>query len=102
LALNQQGRASDDQWAVRAGEHAAECLDRTPIRVGCRPVVREIVDKSCVDHSVGSRRSATKAFEIFERTAMYVGSGCGKGFGCRIRASETEHLMTSVDQLSDD
>jgi len=29
------------------------------------------VDKSGVDHSVGSRSAAAKAFEIFERTAMY-------------------------------
>jgi hypothetical protein len=60
------------------------------------------VDKSGVDHSVGSRCAAAKAIEIFERTAMYVGSRRDKGFGCRIRASEAEHLMTSVDQFSDD
>jgi hypothetical protein len=60
------------------------------------------VDKSGVDHSVSSRCAAAKAFEIFERTAMYAGSRRDKGLGCRIGASETEHLMTNVDQLSDD
>jgi hypothetical protein len=60
------------------------------------------VDKSGVDHSVGSRCAAAKAFEIFERTAMYGGSRRNKGLGCRIRASEAEHLMTSVDQFSGD
>jgi hypothetical protein len=33
---------------------------------------------------------------------MYAGSRRDKGLGCRIGASETEHLMTNVDQLSDD
>src|SRR5690348_9717280 len=33
---------------------------------------------------------------------MYAGSRCAKGFGCRIRAREAEHLMTSADQFSDD
>jgi len=33
---------------------------------------------------------------------MDVASRRAKGFGCRIRASEAEHLMTSVDQFSDD
>jgi hypothetical protein len=60
------------------------------------------VDKSGVNHTVGSRCAAAKAFEIFERTAMYVSSHCNKGLGCRIRASEAEHLMTGVDQFSDD
>jgi hypothetical protein len=53
------------------------------------------VDKSGVDHSVGSRCAAAKAFEIFERTAMYVGSPRDKGFGCRIRASEAEPASTT-------
>jgi hypothetical protein len=60
------------------------------------------VDKSGVDHSVGSPCAAAKALEIFERTAMYVGSRRDKGLGCRIRASEAEHLMTSIEQFSDD
>jgi hypothetical protein len=60
------------------------------------------VDKSSVDHSVGCRCADAKAFEIFERTTMYVGSRRDKGFGCRIRAGEAEHLVTSVDQFSDD
>jgi hypothetical protein len=33
---------------------------------------------------------------------MYVGSRRDKGLGCRIRAREAEHLMTGVDQFSDD
>src|SRR6266852_29825 len=57
------------------------------------------MDKSGVDHSVGSRCAAAKAFEIFERTAMHVGSRRDKGLGCRIRASEAEHLTTIVDQF---
>jgi hypothetical protein len=50
-----------------------------------------------MDHSVGSGRAPAEAFEIFERTAMYVGSRREKGLGRRIRARKTEHLMTSVD-----
>ena len=42
------------------------------------------MDKSGVDHSVRSRCTAAKAFEILERTAMYVGSRRDKGLGCRI------------------
>jgi hypothetical protein len=60
------------------------------------------VDKSGVDYSVGGGCSDAKAIEIFERTAMYVGSGSVKGLGGRIRASEPEHTMTSVNQFSDD
>src|ERR1700729_1651925 len=59
------------------------------------------MDKSSVDHSLGSRCSAAKAFEIFERTAMHVSSRRDKGSGARIRASQAEHLMTSVDKFSD-
>jgi hypothetical protein len=55
-----------------------------------------------VDHAVGGRRAAAKAFEIFERTAMYAGSRRDKSFGRSIRASEAEHLMTSLNQFSDD
>jgi hypothetical protein len=53
-----------------------------------------------MDYTVGNRGAAAKAFEIFERTAMYLGSRREKRLGCRIRASEAEHLMTSVDQFS--
>jgi hypothetical protein len=60
------------------------------------------VDKSCVDDCVGSRCANAEAFEILERTVMDVCSGCDKRFSCRIRARKAEHLMTSVDQLSDD
>jgi hypothetical protein len=102
LALNEQGPGSNHQRAIRAPQSAAESLDGTPIRLGGRPIVCEIVDKSSVDHSVGSRCTAAKAFEIFERTAMYAGSRRDQGLGCPIRARKTEHLMTSVNQFSDD
>jgi hypothetical protein len=102
LALSEQGSGSDDQGAIGARERAAESLNGTPIRLGGRAIVGEIMDKSGVDHSVGSRSAAAKAFEILERTTMYVGSRRDEGLDTRIRASETEHLMTSVDQVSDD
>src|SRR6266851_2515306 len=102
LALNQQGPASDDQRAIRARERGTERLNRAPVRFGSRRVVVKVVDEGGVDHAIRSGSSATKAFEIFERTAMYVGSRLEKRFGCCIRASEAEHPMTSVDQFSDD
>ena len=42
------------------------------------------MDKSGVDHAVGSRCTAAKAVEIFERTTMYGGSRPYKRLGCRI------------------
>ena len=42
------------------------------------------MDKSGVDHSVSSRCAAAKAFEIFERTAMYDGSRRDERLGRRI------------------
>jgi hypothetical protein len=33
---------------------------------------------------------------------MYLGTGGNKRFGAGIRASKTEHLMTGVEQLSDE
>jgi hypothetical protein len=100
--LSEQGSGSDDQWAISARERAAESLDGTPIRLGGRPIVREIMDKSDVHHSVGSLCSDPQACEIFERTAIYIGSPRDKRLGSCIRARKTEHLMTSVDQFSND
>jgi hypothetical protein len=37
-----------------------------------------------VDHAVDSRGAAAKAFEIFERTAMHVGSSGDERLGARI------------------
>ena len=84
LALSEQGPGGDDQGAIRARERGAESLDSPLVRLGGRPIVCEIVDKSGVDHPVGSRCAAAKAFEIFERTAMYLGSRCDKRLGCGI------------------
>jgi hypothetical protein len=53
------------------------------------------VDKSSVDHSVSGSCTAAKAFEIFQRAAMFVGSGRDEVFGCRVRTRKTEHLMTA-------
>ena len=47
-------------------------------------------------------RATAQALEIFERTAMDIGSRRGKGRGSRIRAGEAEHLMPRGDQFSDD
>ena len=60
------------------------------------------MDESSVNHSVGSRCTAAKAFEVFERTAMYAGSRRDKRLGSRIRAREADHLMTSVELVPDD
>ena len=84
MALNEQGPESDDQRAIGARERTAESLDGTPIRLGGWPIVREIVDKSGVDHAIGSRGAAAKAFEIFERAAMHLGTSSDKRLGARI------------------
>src|ERR1700756_5766944 len=55
-----------------------------------------------MDHPVGSRCATAKAFEIFERTTMYLRSRGNKLFGCPLGAGKAEHLMTSTDQFSDD
>jgi hypothetical protein len=60
------------------------------------------MDKSGVNYSVRSNCAAAKAFEIFERTAMCFGSCRDKGFGCSIRASKAENLMTGINQFSND
>jgi hypothetical protein len=46
-----------------------------------------------VDHPVRSDRSVAQALEIFQRTAMYIGSCGANGRGSRIRTSQGEHLM---------
>src|ERR1700729_4018772 len=58
------------------------------------------MDKSGVDHAVGSRGATAKAFEIFERTAMHIGSSGDKRLGAFIGARKSEHLMTSIDQFA--
>jgi hypothetical protein len=54
------------------------------------------MDKGRVDHPVSSDRSAAQALEIFQRTAMYIGSCGGNGRGSGIRASQAEHLMSRI------
>jgi hypothetical protein len=100
--LNEQGAGSDEQGAVRASERGAERLDGAPIRLGGSRVVREVVNEGGVDHAIRSGRSRVQALEIFERTAVDIGSCPGKGRGSRVRAGEAEHLMPRVDQLADD
>jgi hypothetical protein len=95
--LNEQGPASDEQWPIGASKRGAEGLDGAPIRFSSGPIVCEVVDKGSVNHSIGSSRSGTKAFEIFERTAMYLGSRGGKFFSGLLGASKADYLMTSVD-----
>lgn len=43
-----------------------------------------------------------QAFQVSQIASMYLSTGGNKGLGGFIRASETEHLMARVDQLSDD
>jgi hypothetical protein len=57
------------------------------------------VDEGRVDHTIRSDRSAAQALEIFQRTAMYIGSCSGNGRRSRTRASQGEHLMPRVDQF---
>src|SRR5580693_4692441 len=99
LAVKEQGSGSDDQRAVRAREGGSQCLNGASIRLCSRRVVREVVDKGRVDHAVRRDRSAAQALEIFQRTAMYVGSRGGKGPGSRLRASQADHLMARGDQF---
>src|SRR5260370_10888115 len=94
LGVKEQGAGSDDKRALRTREGGSQCLDSAPIRLGGRRVVREVVDKGRVDHRVRSDRSAAQALEIFEPTAMYMGSRGGNGRGSRIRASQAQHLMS--------
>jgi len=54
------------------------------------------VDKGRVDHPVRSDRSAAQALEIFQRTAMYIGSCRGNRRGSHIRASQAEYLMSCI------
>src|SRR5215472_10416613 len=99
LALREQGPGGDDQRTIRARERAAECFDRMPIRLGGWPIICEIMDKSSVDHSIGSRCAAAKAGQVLQITAMYFGPRRDKRFGSRIRAGETEHLIACLDKF---
>src|ERR1700720_1159148 len=81
LALKENGSGSDDERAVRAREGGSQCLNGATILLGGGRVVREVVDKGSVDHPVRSDRSAAQALEIFQRTAMYIGSRGGQGRG---------------------
>ena len=62
------------------------------------------MDKGRVNHAIRRCCSTAQALQVFNVTAMDfdIGSRRDKGFGARIRARETEHLMTSVDQFPDD
>ena len=60
------------------------------------------MDEGSVDHGIGIGRSAAQALYIFERTALYFRTRGRERSGCSVRASETEHPMTGLDQLSDD
>src|ERR1700722_13618860 len=96
LALKEQGSGSYEQRAVRAREGGSQCLDGASVSLDGRRVVREVVDKGSVDHAVRSDCSTAQALEIFQRAAMYLGSCGGNGRGSRIRASQTEHLMSRI------
>ena len=54
------------------------------------------MDEGRVNHTVRSGRSATQAIEIFERTAVYIGSCRSNRGGGGIRASEAEHLISCI------
>jgi hypothetical protein len=45
--------------------------------------------------------AAPQAFEVFEITPMHLRAGCSYLFSTRIRASKAKHLVTRVDQFSD-
>jgi hypothetical protein len=50
-----------------------------------------------MNHTVRSSRSAAQTLEIVERTTMHFGACRGERLGTRVRASETEDLMSCVD-----
>src|ERR1700685_2630286 len=102
LGLRHQGPGSDDQWPIGSRKCDAERIDGASIRFRSRCVVIEVVDEGGVDYTVGRDGAAAQAFQIFQRTAMHFGSGCGKVFGRLLRARETEHLMTCADELFHD
>src|SRR5882724_4366172 len=99
LALKEQGPGSDDQRALRTRERNSQCLNGAPILLGGRRVVREVVDKGHVDDPVSGGRSTAQALNIFQRTAMYIGSCGDNGRGSNLRASQGEHPMPRLDQF---
>src|SRR5205807_6441295 len=82
------GPGGDDQGAVRADERGAESFDGVPVGLTVILELRKVVNEGRVDHAVRSGRSAAKARDIFERTAMHIAPCRGKGRGSRVRASE--------------
>jgi hypothetical protein len=62
---------------------------------------REVVVKGRVNHAIRHGGSTAEAFED-KITSMHVSASGGKRLGGRIRASETEYLISSTDKFPDD
>jgi len=52
--------------AIRANEPRAESLDSAPVYLAVFLEFREVMDKSGVNHAIGSGRSAAQAFQVFK------------------------------------
>lgn len=54
---------------------------------------REVVDEGGVDHAIGRGDATPQAFQILKITPMHLRAGSGERLGCRVRASQSKHLM---------
>ena len=74
-----------------------ESPDCAAIYRGVLFVMREVLDVCRMNHTVRSSHSAAQTLEIVERTTMHIGAYRGKRLGTRVRASETEDVVSRVD-----
>ena len=93
------GSGGDDQGTVGARERGAERLDGAPIDLADFHEFREVVDEGGVENTVRSGCSAAQAFQILKIASVHLRTRSDERLGARVRAGETEHLMTCVGQL---
>lgn len=52
-----------------------------------------------VNHAVGDGHADAQAFQIFESSAVNLGTGGDEGVGARVGAGKTVHLMARLLQI---
>ena len=52
-----------------------------------------------MNHALRVSRSTAQTSQVLQVAPMHFGTGGGKGFGCRIRAGQAEHLVARDDQF---
>ncbi len=57
------------------------------------------MDEGGVNHAIRVGCPTPQAVQVLERTAMHIGSYCGKGCSTLIRTSKAEHLMARIDEF---